>query len=205
MLRYTMILRYSHQSEFPPDSVRLFKHLFTHSPSHCAWLGTGSSMAAFWANIAVTPVNGFSLLNHCRRLYLPISVDTDTMATAWQQLDQRYSRQGFSLPKELAALSPPHHALLSFFCSEWAGASLVLAAIGQLAPEIFQQKMVPEVGGQPLSYLGWAVGSGSGRMPVCMKEVTHSSPCQFEISDPCRRCLRTSALWSTLWTRRKGS
>jgi hypothetical protein len=41
---------------------RAFKPLVGSSPLHCIWVLTGSKMALFWANIALCPVNGYSLL-----------------------------------------------------------------------------------------------------------------------------------------------
>jgi hypothetical protein len=102
-------------------------------------------MTTLWANIALTPTNGFSMLTHCHRLYLPFSADTNTMAGAWQQLVERYARMGVSLPDALAALSPPHYSLLSFFCSEWARAHTSSADVNRLVVETIKLKLIPEV------------------------------------------------------------
>ena len=53
---------------------RAFKPLVGSSPLHCIWVLTGSKMALFWANIALCPVNGYSLLTHIPTVRLPTSV-----------------------------------------------------------------------------------------------------------------------------------
>jgi hypothetical protein len=96
---------------------RAFKPLVGSSPLHCIWVLTGSKMALFWANIALCPVNGYSLLTHIPTVRLPTSVPDAVKLQAWEVLRHEY--QGSELPQQLFVMSPQHHAALVFFCNEW--------------------------------------------------------------------------------------
>ena len=67
---------------------RIFKSLVGSSPIHCAWVLTGSSMATYWVNLALAPVNDFSILDHLLSVHVPTRVeagalvDSDGMAVA---------------------------------------------------------------------------------------------------------------------------
>ena len=96
---------------------RAFKPLVGSSPLHCIWVLTGSKMALFWANIALCPVNGYSLLTHIPTVRLPTSVPDAVKLQAWEVLRHEY--QDSELPQQLFVMSPQHHAALVFFCNEW--------------------------------------------------------------------------------------
>ena len=96
---------------------RAFKPLVGSSPLHCIWVLTGSKMALFWANIALCPVNGYSLLTHIPTVRLPTSVPDAVKLQAWVVLRHEY--QESELPQQLFVMSPQHHASLVFFCNEW--------------------------------------------------------------------------------------
>jgi hypothetical protein len=96
---------------------RAFKPLVGSSPLHCIWVLTGSKMALFWANIALCPVNGYSLLTHIPTVRLPTSVPDAVKLQAWEVLRHEY--RDSELPQQLFFMSPQHHAALVFFCNEW--------------------------------------------------------------------------------------
>ena len=96
---------------------RAFKPLVGSSPLHCIWVLTGSKMALFWANIALCPVNGYSLLTHIPTVRLPTSVPDAVKLRAWEILRREYLDS--ELPPQLLYMSPQHHASLVFFCNEW--------------------------------------------------------------------------------------
>ena len=96
---------------------RAFKPLVGSSPLHCIWVLTGSRMALFWANIALCPVNGYSLLTHIPTVRLPTSVPEAVKLQAWEVLRCEYLES--ELPQLLFDMSPQHHASLVFFCNEW--------------------------------------------------------------------------------------
>ena len=96
---------------------RAFKPLVGSSPLHCIWVLTGSKMALFWANIALCPVNGYSLLTHIPTVRLPTSVPDAVKLQAWDVLRHEYLDS--ELPQPLLDMSPQHHASLVFFCNEW--------------------------------------------------------------------------------------
>jgi hypothetical protein len=74
-------------------------------------------MALFWANIALCPVNGYSLLTHIPTVRLPTSVPDAVKLQAWEVL--RREHLDSELPQLLLDMSPQHHASLVFFCNEW--------------------------------------------------------------------------------------
>jgi hypothetical protein len=97
---------------------RTFKLMVGSSPLHCIWVLTGSKMALFGANIALCPVNGYSLLTHIPTVRLPTSVPDAVMLETWEVLRREYSKKS-ELPQLLFTKSPQHHASLVFFCTEW--------------------------------------------------------------------------------------
>jgi len=58
------------------------------------------------------PVNGYAPLLHCDRIHLSSTVLDDTMAAAWSLLKVKYP----SVPEELMAITPRHHAMLAYLC-----------------------------------------------------------------------------------------
>jgi hypothetical protein len=78
---------------------------------------TGSKMALFWANIALCPVNGYSMLTHIPTVRLSTNVPDAVKLQAWDVLRCEYS--DLKLPRQLFDMSPQHHAALVFFCNEW--------------------------------------------------------------------------------------
>jgi len=96
---------------------RAFKPLVGSSPLHCIWVLTGSKMALFWANIALCPVNGYSLLTHIPTVHMSTSVPDAVKLQAWEVLRREYLDS--ELPQQLLYMSPQHHASLVFFCNEW--------------------------------------------------------------------------------------
>ena len=77
---------------------------------------TGSRLALVWANIAVAPVNGYSLFSSLRPIRLPTTVPLEQKLAAWRQLQ---SVATAPLPEALFQQSPDHYAGLSFFCRAW--------------------------------------------------------------------------------------
>ena len=123
---------------------RAFKPLVGSSPLHCIWVLTGSKMALFWANIALCPVNGYSLLTHIPTVHLPTSVPDAVKLQAWEVLRSEYL--DIELPQQLLHMSPQHHAALVFFCNEWlrmdrpadASAFCVKTLTSKVYPEIVE-------------------------------------------------------------------
>lgn len=93
------------------------KHLLIESPFNCAWIVTGSAMATTWANLVTAETNGYSLLTHCRRVNIEPTVSAAIMERTWEQLQSTFGRD---LPRAILDFSPPHHATLSYLCTEWA-------------------------------------------------------------------------------------
>ena len=58
------------------------------------------------------PVNGYAPLLHCDRIHLSSTVSDDVMAAAWSLLKAKYP----SVPEELMAVAPRHHAMLAYLC-----------------------------------------------------------------------------------------
>ena len=96
---------------------RAFKMLVGSSPLHCIWVVTGSRMALFWANVALCPVNSYSLLTHIPTVRLPTCVPDSARLQAWEVL--RREHPDCDLPQPLLDLSPQHHASLVFVCNAW--------------------------------------------------------------------------------------
>jgi hypothetical protein len=95
----------------------IFKQLAIYSPAHCVWVFTGSRMATMWANMALAPTNGYSLLTHCRTVDIPTIVPEALKQHAWAVLQTQYAPK--HLPEELYDMSPLHHAGVAFMCAEW--------------------------------------------------------------------------------------
>ena len=57
-------------------------------------------------------MNGYAPLLHCDRIHLSSTVSDDTMAAAWSLLKAKYP----SVPEELMAVAPRHHAMLAYLC-----------------------------------------------------------------------------------------
>jgi hypothetical protein len=121
---------------------RAFKPLVGSSPLHCIWVITGSKMALFWANIALCPVNGYSLLTHIPTVRLPTSISNEVKLRAWEVLCSEYP--DVQIPRELLHMSPLHHAALVFFCSEWLRLDSPLDA-ASFCRETFSSKILPEL------------------------------------------------------------
>jgi hypothetical protein len=127
---------------------RAFKPLVGSSPLHCIWVLTGSKMALFWANIALCPVNGYSLLTHIPTVRMPTSVPDAVKLQAWEVLRREYLDS--ELPQQLLYMSPQHHAALVFFCNEWlrmdrpsnASAFCVKTLTSKVYPEIVEDYRV---------------------------------------------------------------
>ena len=123
---------------------RAFKPLVGSSPLHCIWVLTGSKMALFWANIALCPVNGYSLLTHIPTVRMPTSVPDAVKLQVWEVLRREYLDS--ELPQQLLYMSPQHHAALVFFCNEWlrmdrpsnASAFCVKTLTSKVYPEIVE-------------------------------------------------------------------
>lgn len=73
-------------------------------------------MATTLANLVTAETNGYSLLTHCRRVNIEPTVSADVMERTWAQLQNIF---GGDLPQALLDFSPPHHATLSYLCTEW--------------------------------------------------------------------------------------
>lgn len=74
-------------------------------------------MATYWANLALAPVNGFSILNHLPSMHLPTRVESDVLKRARLVLRQEFSS---TLPEELLQFSAARTvAELVFYVIEW--------------------------------------------------------------------------------------
>ena len=119
-----------------------FKKLVGSSPLHCIWVITGSKMAYFWANLALCPVNGYSMLTHIPAVHLPTTVPDTVKLQAWDVLRSESSLS--TLPQQLLDMSPPHHAALVFFCTEWLRMGRPADA-ADLCIRTFKSKIFPEI------------------------------------------------------------
>lgn len=97
---------------------RMFKSFVGSSPVHCTWVVTGSSMATYWANLALAPVNGFSILTHLSSIHLPTRVGSETLERARAVLRREFESN--PLPDPLLQFSEAHTvAELVFYVTEW--------------------------------------------------------------------------------------
>ncbi len=124
--------------------VRSFKALVGGSPVHCTWVVTGGSMATYWANLGLAPVNGFSILSHLSSVHLPTRVGSDVLERARRVLRQEFSS---TLPEPLLQTSGAHTvAELVFYAIEWyrLGAIAAVPSI-EFCLDTLADKMYPEV------------------------------------------------------------
>ena len=100
---------------------RIFKSLVGSSPIHCTWVLTGSSMATYWANLALAPVNGFSILNHLPSVHVPTRVGASVLERARAVLRKEFSSAAMpSLPEPLLQFEFANTvAELVFYVTEW--------------------------------------------------------------------------------------
>ncbi|GIM02253.1 hypothetical protein Vretimale_7165 [Volvox reticuliferus] len=138
--------RYVHH--FPCLNCRvrcsILKELLLDSPRWVAWAITGSSMAMLWANVAVTPPNGFALIMHHRQLNLDHKVSMGVVQVAWEQLKAQAATWDPALPNELFWQSPPQIAMLAYLCQEWRYRRTASTAV-ELVEQTMTQKLIPEV------------------------------------------------------------
>ena len=112
---------------------------------------TGSRMATVWANIAVAPVNGFSLLSHMATFRLPATVDPALLDIVWDKLNAERAEADAALgvgrpllDPLLRIYAPSNHASLAYFCEEWDLARYPEATA--FSKQLYQTKIYPEVG-----------------------------------------------------------
>jgi len=129
---------------------RIFKSLVGSSPIHCTWVLTGSSMATYWANLALAPVNGFSILNHLPSVHVPTRVGADVLERARAVLRKEFSSAAMpSLPEPLLQFEFANTvAELVFYVTEWS--RLPLSVTSSKPPADFcmdtlADKVYPEV------------------------------------------------------------
>ena len=123
---------------------RIFKSLVGSSPIHCTWVVTGSSMATYWANLALAPVNGFSILNHLPLVHLPTRVEDNVLERARSVLRQEFLS---TLPEPLLQFSAAYTvAELVFYSTEWyrLGASAAKPPL-EFCLDTLADKVYPEV------------------------------------------------------------
>jgi len=75
---------------------------------------TGSRLAVLWANLAVSPVNGYAIIGHLNTVVLSSRFDLEYIDFAWGRLSHK-----FDIPVSLRFLAPRHHVGLVYFCREW--------------------------------------------------------------------------------------
>jgi hypothetical protein len=74
---------------------------------------TGSSMAMFWANLGLAPVNGYSILTH-------LSSDASVLERARSVLREEFASAAVPLPESLLQFELAHTvAELVFYVTEW--------------------------------------------------------------------------------------
>ena len=103
-------------------------------------------MATYWANLALAPVNGFSILNHLPMVYVPTRVEDNVLERARVILRQEFSSSA-PLPEPLLLFSEAHTvAELVFFATEWyrLGASAAKPPI-EFCLDTLADKVYPEV------------------------------------------------------------
>ncbi|GIL86005.1 hypothetical protein Vretimale_9048 [Volvox reticuliferus] len=123
---------------------RILKVLLLNSPHWVAWAVTGSSMATLWANVAVTPTNGFALIMHHHRINLSPTVSDDMLEVAWEQLKAQDVTWDRALPGDLLWRSPQQIATLAYLCQEWRYRRTARTA-AELVEQTIIQKIIPEV------------------------------------------------------------
>ncbi|GIL82264.1 hypothetical protein Vretimale_7231 [Volvox reticuliferus] len=101
-------------------------------------------MATLWANVAVTPPNGFALIMHHRRLNLDPMVPEDVLEVAWEQLKAQAATWDPALPEDLIWESPQQIAMLAYMCQEWINSRTASTAV-ELVNQTMKQKLIPEV------------------------------------------------------------
>ena len=131
-------------------------------------------MATVWANIAVAPVNGFSLMTHMATFRLPATVDSALLDVVWDKLNAERAEADAALEvkrpplhPQLRTFAPSNHASLAYFCEEWdlAGCPEATAFSNQL----YEMKIYPEVG------VPWLESIRSSTSP--MRPTARSKPC----------------------------
>ena len=103
-------------------------------------------MATYWANLALAPVNGFSILNHLPSVHLPTRVENDVLERARAVLRQEFSSSA-PLPEPLLLFSEAHTvAELVFYATDWyrLGASAAKPPI-EFCLDTLADKVYPEV------------------------------------------------------------
>ncbi len=104
-------------------------------------------MATYWANLALAPVNGFSILNHLPLVHLPTRVENDVLELARAVLRQEFSSSSAPLPEPLLLFSEANTvAELVFYATEWyrLGASAAKPPI-EFCLDTLADKVYPEV------------------------------------------------------------
>ena len=102
-------------------------------------------MATYWANLALAPVNGFSILNHLPSVYAPTRVERNVLERARAILREQFS----SAPLPEAVLQFPKVntvAELVFYATEWyrLGASAAKPPL-EFCYDTLADKVYPEV------------------------------------------------------------
>jgi len=102
-------------------------------------------MATYWANLALAPVNGFSILNHLPLVHLPTRVKDNALELARAVLRREFSSA--PLPDPLLQFSEANTvAELVFYATEWyrLGASAAKPPL-EFCLDTLADKVYPEV------------------------------------------------------------
>ena len=102
-------------------------------------------MATYWANLALAPVNGFSILNHLPLVHLPTRVKDNALELARAVLRREFSST--PLPDPLLQFSEANTvAELVFYATEWyrLGASAAKPPL-EFCLDALADKVYPEV------------------------------------------------------------
>ena len=104
-------------------------------------------MATYWANLALAPVNGFSILNHLPSVYVPTRVEDDVLERARAILREQFSSA--PLPEAVLQFSKVNTvAELVFFATEWYRLGTVAAKekrVHEFCIDMLEDKVYPEV------------------------------------------------------------
>ncbi len=104
-------------------------------------------MATYWANLALAPVNGFSILNHLPLVYVPTRVEKKVLERARAILREQFSSA--PLPEAVLQFSKVNTvAELVFFATEWYRLGAVAETekrVPEFCIDTLEDKVYPEV------------------------------------------------------------
>jgi hypothetical protein len=128
---------------------RIFKPLVGSSPIHCTWVLTGSSMATYWANLALAPVNGYSILTHLSSVHVPTRVEASVLERARSVLREEFASVALPLPESLLQFEFANTvAELVFYVTEWSRLPSTVTSTkspAEFCMDTLADKVYPEV------------------------------------------------------------